>query len=301
MKTIVGAGLAGLIAAHAWPRADLLEAAAAPAQMHNAVLRFRNDSVARLTGIEFRRVTVRKGLWSYGHFVAPDVRLANRYSRKCLGRLVGERSIWRLDPVERFIAPENFYDQLLDAVGNRITWGHAADFRVFNQNTPVVSTAPLPVVVGSLGIETALEFDRSPITVRRYRVADCDVHQTVYFTDPDCALYRASITTDILITEHVGFVRSADYELGIVCAAFGLDTEDLQELGTTKQSYGKIAPVEDSSRKALLFRLTHEHGIYSLGRFATWKNILLDDVVDDVVAIKKLMRSGTYELRQHAR
>jgi hypothetical protein len=29
-----------------------------------------------------------------------------------------------------------------------------------------------------------------------------------------------------------------------------------------------------------------------IGRFATWRNILLDDVVDDIAVIKRLMRHG---------
>jgi hypothetical protein len=50
-----------------------------------------------------------------------------------------------------------------------------------------------------------------------------------------------------------------------------------------------------------LFRLTHERNIYSLGRFATWRNILLDDVVDDIAAIKKLLKANSaYDIRRAA-
>ena len=64
---------------------------------------------------------------------------------------------------------------------------------------------------------------------------------------------------------------------------------------------GKIVPLPDAARKRLLFRLTHEHGIYSLGRFATWRNVLLDDVVNDIAVIKRLARSGdAYVARLHA-
>ena len=64
-----------------------------------------------------------------------------------------------------------------------------------------------------------------------------------------------------------------------------------------EQRFGKIEPIADDERKSLLFRITHEHGVYSLGRFATWRNILLDDVVDDIVAIKRLARAAPYEIR----
>ena len=62
---IVGAGLTGLIAAHAWPQALVVEAVSGPTGSHHALLRFRSDAVARLTGVEFRRVTVRKKLSHY--------------------------------------------------------------------------------------------------------------------------------------------------------------------------------------------------------------------------------------------
>jgi hypothetical protein len=35
--------------------------------------------------------------------------------------------------------------------------------------------------------------------------------------------------------------------------------------------------------------LTEEHNIYSLGRFATWRQLLLDDLVKDIGVIEKLI------------
>ncbi len=81
---IIGAGLSGLIAAHAWPTAPVFEALP-EAQPHRALLRFRSDNVARLTGIEFKRVTVRKGLFWRGEYRTPTIALANAYSLKVLG------------------------------------------------------------------------------------------------------------------------------------------------------------------------------------------------------------------------
>src|SRR6195256_1682660 len=98
---IAGAGLSGLLAAHAWPTAQLFEQQTEPHAMHRALLRFRSQAVAQLTGIEFHAVTVRKGLWMQGVFVEPNIQLANLYSYKILGQLLGERSVWSLDPVRR--------------------------------------------------------------------------------------------------------------------------------------------------------------------------------------------------------
>lgn len=293
--TIVGAGLAGLIAAHAWPQARVVESSAAPAQLHQALLRFRSEDVANLTGIEFKKVLVRKGIWAHGQFTAPNIRLANLYSLKCLGVAHGDRSIWNLDPVERYIAPPDFYDRLISNVGGRIEWGAPFDFSA--SNGPVVSTAPMPVTTQALGIETAaLKFTRAAITVQRYRVPGARLYQTVYFPEDGLGVYRASMTGDVLIVEsmHEVIDQSA---LCTVLTAFGLAFSELISLGGVKQSYGKIAAIDDAKRKSLLFELTHHHDIYSLGRFATWRNILLDDIVTDIRHIKALLRSSAaYDL-----
>ena len=299
MKQIIGAGLAGLLAAHAWPSARILEASPFPAATHRALLRFRSDSVSRLTGIEFRRVRVNKAIYMDGAYSAPSIRAANLYSRKVLGedRLVGDRSIWDISPADRFIAPDTLYEQLLDSVGRRVEWGVSADFAA--AESPIVNTAPLPIVLKALGIP-APEFHRSTIHVKRWRIPKCDLFQTIYFPDEDTPIYRASVTKDLLIVEMVGtYFNYSDY--AAIETAFGLSLERAEELPEVSQKYGKILPIDDGERKALLFRLTHDHSIYSLGRFATWRNILLDDVVDDIAAIKRLSRIGAaYDLRAAA-
>lgn len=297
MKCIAGAGLAGLVAAHAWPQAAVLEASPQPAAAHRALLRFRTDGVSRLTGIEFRKVRVHKGIWSDGGFVGPNIRAANLYAQKVLrGSMRGDRSIWRLEPVERFIAPDTLYEQLVEAVGSRISWATPVDFE--GLRTTCVSTAPLPVTLKALGIEHDLPFRRSGILVRRWTLPESDVFQTIYYPDEGTAMYRASITGGTLIAEFVDADTSAERDLALLERSFGIDLSAAQALPVVEQKYGKIEPVEEGARKQLLFRLTHNHGIFSLGRFATWRNILLDDVVDDIAVIKRLARSGAaYDLR----
>ena len=294
---IIGAGLAGLIAAHAWPTARVIEAAPKPRAGHRALLRFRSEAVGRLTGIEFRKVTVRKGIWADYGFQQPAIRWANLYAQKVLGRLVGDRSIWNLDTSERFIAPDDLYEQLIDSVGPRIDWGVQAHFN--KTNTPLVSTAPLPVVLKTLDIPAPFEFPRAPIHVTRWRVPGADVFQTVYFPERGIGLYRASITGDTLIAESVDAIEEDDEKE--IERAFGIALGNCERMEAVEQKYGKIAPVNDAARKQLLFQLTHELTIYSLGRFATWRNILLDDVVDDITMIKKLLKANNaYDVRRAA-
>lgn len=297
-RIIAGAGLAGLIAAHAFPRRAIFEAASGPRQVHKAVLRFRSDAVSRLTGIEFEPVRVRKGIWHQERFVAPNIALANSYSAKCLGEFHQDRSIWNLEPATRYIAPEDFYDQLVEAAASRINWGTPVDLKAFVGDAPI-STIPLPFVLKQLGeVHPGVAFRHKEITVRRWRVPRCRLFQTVYFPDPDMSLYRASITGDLLVAE---YVRPTEEELATtweLSAAFGIMVHDAEPLEMKhKQTFGKIAPIPDAMRKAIIGRLTEKYGIFSLGRFATWRNVLLDDVVDDISVLKRLMKSERYERR----
>lgn len=299
---IVGAGFAGLIAASMMPDQDIVDSLPEPTQAHKALLRFRTDAVANATGIEFRRVQVRKGIWHEGAFQQPNIMLANHYSHKVLNRL-SPRSVWDVAPVQRFIAPEDFHERLLSALGTRIRWNTPAEFnRQEGTRRALISTAPLPVVAEEVGLKVgAAEFDRAPITVQRFSVPGADVHQTVYFPSLRHTLYRASITGEVLICEFADSHHEANYGAPVfwgdeVSDAFGINVEGLTTLEAVRQQYGKIAPIEEGVRRALVRRLTTDHNIYSLGRFATWRNILLDDVVQDVNVIKRLLRSSDYDI-----
>lgn len=299
---IVGAGLAGLLAAHAWPTARVIEAAPAPRAAHKALLRFRTDGAARLTGTEFRKVRVRKGIFSRGRFCAPDIRLCNQYAQKTVG-VLRDRSIWNIESVDRYVAPEDWYDQLLAVVGGRIEWG--TEYVPSTDNPLVVSTAPMPVILQHHDINMWSpregSFRRSAIRVTRYRIPNADVYQTVYFPDPDTSIYRASITGSLLIIEEA-IDHVIDHRwLDLISEAFGIDPMSLESVDATEQSYGKVDELEPRVRKQVLFRLTSKYNVYSLGRFATWRNILLDDVVDDIAVIKRLInQANSYELSKHS-
>ena len=73
---IIGAGLAGLITAHVFPRHKIFEASPEPIEKHKAVLRFRSDAIGRLTGIDFKPVTVRKEIFFDGKRAEPSIALS---------------------------------------------------------------------------------------------------------------------------------------------------------------------------------------------------------------------------------
>lgn len=301
---IIGAGLSGLIAAHRFPRARVIERAPEPNDAHRAVLRFRSDAISTLTGIPFRRVTVRKGIWADGGFVSPSIALANAYSAKChAGAIYPERSIWNVEPAERFIAPEDFYFQMLAAVRSRVEFGTELDeYDWRDNNLAKISTIPLHTVPGC--ILPAEKFRFSPIKVTRYHINDCDVHQTIYFPKYSSthSVYRASITGNLLICEQIAKGDQNKPELNcdridreqLLFRAFGLQPKNWEQIEGADQRYGKIAPIDDAERRAAIHDLSTRQAVYSFGRFATWRNVLLDDLLDDAQRIANLMQGDSY-------
>jgi hypothetical protein len=216
--------------------------------------------------------------------------MANLYSRKCLGAPLA-RSIWDLAPADRFVAPDDLYERLIKFAGRRIRWG--TDLLSEEFAGPILSTIPLPTIAILLSPEDlpsdAPTFNYAPIRVDRFRISGADVHQTVYFPQESTPTYRASITGDTLIVESMdnGDPRVLlPYQLAPI---FGLAPESLFRLEQTRQSYGKIAPIPDPLRRELIYRLTTRFNVYSVGRFATWRNILLDDVIQDLRKVKGMI------------
>lgn len=297
MTTIIGAGLAGLLAGNVFRDARIVEAGSAEQATHKAVLRFRSNAVGAACGIDFRKVQVNKGLWSNGKFVKPNIQLANLYSQKVIDRLA-DRSIWKMDPVERFVAPENLIEQMAERCAGRIQWNTRVDSTMlsdFQAEGPIISTMPMNRMADLVVEPTAAGFSYAPIKVRRWHIPGADVFQTIYFPDPETNLYRASITGNLLIAEY------RDEEDGYdLFTPFGITEAQCVEHDSVKQSYGKIAPIDERWRRSFILDLTQNHGIYSVGRFATWRNLILDDALNDIYVVKSLMDGDGYSQRKHA-
>jgi hypothetical protein len=295
---IVGAGLSGLVAAHFFPAATILEECEEPQQRHRALLRFRSPLLGERTGIPFRRVTVFKNVWSDGqlrNFVT--VADMNRYARKVTPLGLTSRSIHDLSPCQRWIAPDDWQLLMIEQCRSRITFGEAFDFSRPSRE-PVISTAPLPSVAKMAGISCLEPFLHNPIRVHRYLVPGADVFQTVYFPD-NSSLYRASITGSVLIAESLDRgcdpPPDIDEQKAFLENVFGLEPGCLRLLEYKSQKYGKIAPISEPVRRALIRRLSTDFNIYSFGRFATWRNILLDDLPKDAAAIASLIGMSEYD------
>jgi hypothetical protein len=291
-NVIIGAGLAGLLSACVFKDGEIYEAGPRK-QNHRALLRFRDESVSKLTGIPFKKVTVYKEIFSdrVTHTTCSH-KHANQYARKVSGAIAG-RSIRNLDTVSRYVAPDDFYEQLADRFDGRIFWncsltGSMLGERGFN----LISTMPLPAMLDLVGIKHDIGADLSmrPISVTRFELPeDTDVYQTIYFPAPSITVYRASITGKMLIIESM--MKPSVMEIDFIKARFGLE---MLELDHVSQQYGKINDLPTEKRQAILHELTRDHNIYSVGRFATWRNILLDDVVQDIEHVRSLMAANEY-------
>jgi len=307
-KHIIGAGLAGLIAACAIKDAPIFEAGKR-AEQHKALLRFRDKSVSDLIGIPFKEVRVQKEISYRGQsFNACFIAMANMYARKVSG-LFCNRSIGNLDTVTRYIAPPDLYDQLVDRHAARIVWEHElkglGTTEWQTSDTQIISTIPLPVVMRVCGMDPLpFEFAKSSIHVDRYRLPKgTDLYQTIYFPDAELRAFRASITGDLMIVEsmngnpHDNFEFPSDRygEACEVARAFGLEFDShFETLDSVDQKYGKIVEIPRRQREAILYELTRDFNVFSVGRFATWRNILLDDVVHDIGVVERLMNASTY-------
>jgi len=291
---IIGAGLSGLIAAVLNPQAEVYEASSKENQSHRALLRFRTAAVGDAVGIPFRKIKVHKGIWDGDKFVQPNIQLANLYSKKVTNGL-HDRSIWKTESVERYIAPEDFILQLIDQVHDRVYW-NASVSKLDNSKQTIISTIPMNKMLQLVPFKSIEKehFSFQPITVRRFRVFNSDVFQTVYYPNPEVCTYRASITGNLLIVESVNDSDYENFSLREVLKPFGLYEDDVVELDKVNQSYGKIAPIDEDFRRAYVEYLSSQFQIYSLGRFATWRNILLDDVLQDLNVIKRLIVSDSY-------
>ena len=64
--------------------------------------------------------------------------------------------------------------------------------------------------------------------------------------------------------------------------------------------YGKLLPIEEKVRKEFILYLTQKYNIFSVGRFATWRQLLLDDIVDDINVIDNMI-GDNYLIQLHSK
>jgi len=315
---IVGAGMAGLLAARMLADHEpvVLERQSRLPNNHHAVLRFRTEAVSLATSIPFKRVRVIKAVvGSLGNPVAD----ANAYALKVTGKLQ-PRSILSVEPVDRFIAPPDFIKRL--ATGTRIRFDRAYGKDHLNASeisvdlAPVISTMPLPILARILGYPDLGDFTTAaPIgdnfiptegwsmRMRLPAKWQASVYATLYAPDWSYHWYRASIMGDELVIEgvdhlelehHLFVVQEVANALGLRVDVGNDPSHRVEYNETQYQKTAEPTPEMRERCKRFIMWATATHSVYSLGRFATWRpGLLLDDVVNDVNVIRRLMEGGS--------
>jgi len=293
---IFGAGLAGLIAGCVFPKAEIYEKNDKDFVSHQALLRFRTNKVSEITGVKFKKVCVLKSIWSEGKEAKPTPRIVAMYSKKVTGKYEN-RSIMDISTKERYIAPDNFHKILVDEMEDRIHFGWEVDKTQCELNTPIISTLPLSLNAKMLGYDFKTINNTSSIFVNKFKIDNCDLYATVYYPDFDTSIYRASITGNTLIIESkekLNLKPNSEWDIDII-ESFGLFNAKLNTLiANHEQKMGKLTEVNDSERRVMIYNMSHDHDLFSLGRFALHKNILLDDVAKDIFVIKSMINDDSY-------
>jgi len=264
---------------------------------HKALLRFRTESVSNLTGIGFEKVEVRKMISFKGvHFNESNIFFDNLYSQKVIGQVIG-RSTLNLKPSSRYIAPESFIARA--STGLEIAYNSGL---TLTDNEPIISTIPVNILAEILGYKsliTPLE-TRGIWTIKlKIKSKKCKVYQTVYYPSLEESLYRLSITGDQVIAEFCSKINKyEDTEklFSLLRKDFGISIglEDMNSSKFSYQEYGKLIPCPDNTVRDFIVWATRNHNIYSLGRWGTHRQILMDDVVNDLRIIQKLIETNGY-------
>jgi len=314
---IIGAGLSGCLASNTLDKNkwdvevyDSSDGSGGPLAHHKAIMRLREKAIGDAFGLSLRKITVWKGIYFRGEFYdryMPNVN--NLYSKKVLG-YVGERSLGALGKVDRYTFPAGativpagkvFYSYKLIAVepGRLIFQTPEGEKEVFYDFC--ISTIPLVVLAPLCGFACSPEEIRArPIYLARCGLKiPSDVFQTFYVPEEKYKIYRASVDGDRLIFEAVAPLGPEDVYAEITELTeelFGLGKEiDCDSFTFHKQDLGKIIENREVSNAAVWW-FTDKFKIYSLGRFALWRPLRMDQVFKDMRIITKMISlTGTAE------
>ena len=285
MITIVGAGMAGLLAANLLSHNDceIVEAQPTLPNNHSAVLRFRTANVGTALHIPFKAVQMIKDVLPWRNSVAD----ALSYAYKNGGVYRSDRSIRSGFISEtRYIAP----DDLLVRMAKRVktTFGFNWHPPTTRSDRPIISTIPMPNLMQLLNYQQLPEFDYVEGCNIVAKIIDCDAYISLLVPDPNYSFSRISITGDKLIVEFPKHevLLNVQKLLEDALKLLGLSKHEIIDVIVIPQQYAKIQPIDNDLRKQFIWWATDQYNIYSLGRFACWRpHLLTDDLLHDVQLI----------------
>jgi hypothetical protein len=294
--TIIGAGMAGLLAGNLLRHHDpiIVESQPSLPNNHQSILRFRSPIVGEVLGINFRKVIVIKSTLPWRNPVAD----ALSYSKKNLGAYSSDRSIssGETEVVERWIAPPDLIQRM--AKGQKIEFGF--EYQFSDGEPKAISTIPMPVLMRKLRYPHmgAAKFEYLHGASVQATIENCDAFVTLNIPDPSIPFSRVSITGSRMIVElpgkepeHISVSEVSTWAADLL----GIPAINLFDVTDHRQKYAKIKPIEEHARKDFIYWASTVKGkAFSLGRFACWRpKLLLDDLVKDIRLIDAWIKSGT--------
>lgn len=294
---ILRSGLVGCLAAYMLP-GSVIHDPRDKIESHKAVLRFRSNQISEVTGIPFKKVKVHKAIYTTENgFINWNPAIANWYSKKVSGGIF-DRSINNTQSVDRWVAPHDFHSLLIDGLKGRIDKVELADSLSLANTVPIISTVPMGDLLNTMSINQSRGTRPvyTPIYVSTFEIENCDVHQTIYYPELHLNMYRATLEGTKLTIESIQPINDVDVYL--VIDSFGIEPPKNYVMNQI-QYFGKMsAPLSadfDDNRLSTILMLTEKFNIYSLGRTATQRNILMDDCFDDIKKIHHMIVTPKYK------
>jgi hypothetical protein len=277
--------------------------------VHDALMRLRNPAVADLIGAKKKKVNITKGIWYKGNFInTPNIKINNIYSIKLYGT-VGKRSILKPGDSTRYlidggipIPNDKIINQKVNSIKDRKIFLFEENFINELEYDYCISTIPMDIMYSKIvkpptGIN--LKFESNPVSVKRLTLKNpTDANQTITYPDPEFNIYRITIQNDIIIIESRAapeFKIKTEYEY-LIPESFGIPKSFWVEFsGLSNIKNGKIIPANNKERLKYIMWLTDKHNIFSLGRFATWRPLRTDHLLEDIKIIRRIINSKTIE------
>lgn len=175
----------------------------------------------------------------------------------------------------------------------------------------LINTTPLPFLFDMEGIEIDnadellkdedINFWEAKIFTRNFPFqrlvgAHINKYYTVYlpgFSDYTYDIYRVNLSPAGIKFEsvHEAYqLENNDKCFDLIQKLFGIDQKELGDPDPVKRiGESKIRDMNSDLRKRILYQITSRHNIYSLGRYAIWKNIGVDDLMKDVKRIDQMI------------
>jgi hypothetical protein len=309
---VYGAGLSGLIAGTLLShrrKVVVRELQGSLPNNHSAVLRFRNEAMSNALGIEFRKVQVLKT--SDSNYPNPLAAMMT-YSRRATGEHRTDRSL-PINPelVTRYIAPPNLIPMLANGLNIEYEQDIAEEIerrtKFKGVHPPIISTIPMTSIIKAAMRSNTVPFLQQTFKYStgynlRFKVENCDAYASLY-APSNIDATRITITGDEVVAEYIDYAPEPGNTMDTIraiCDLIGVDDGRvmLKSIDIKRQQYAKIVPIDDHWRKGVISWLTDTFNIYSLGRYACWRpGLLLDDLINDIRQIERLMKSNDYDRR----